>query len=927
MSKPKNREPPDKDSSALSTGGSVEIPKPCPTDVDESSTVSKHVQWKDTVEVRQFNRYAPLAEEGSVASEDEEGSVASEDDLDQDPSDADIDFYLEECSPAGSPIKQIYQVIVNTVQGPFLHKLPWCQSLDSGQDIDCHAPDGFIDVICLYCPGIQATIISPAYIAKQLRMDNTFETKTFSKGVFSISFAPMDSSQPEYHIQGNVHCGLMYTYPLILPNGRHPKPQKCSDCCVTKVHLIQLSASQLRALSDSTGEDLHDVAALDATTQAHVIHQRLGHMGFRRIHDLGGQAKGIPEIILPDPSLYKCPVCDKAKSKKKAVSKETFRPRPAKPGYGAHMDFGFIGMETENSDRNLEIVGWNGETAYLIVVDAATDEWTIYCKQSKEPPLTSIQDWCDRNSPDAKELRQNDAWFRMDQGGELGRSPEVRKLLEKRGYHPEVTGAFSSALNGKAERPNQELANGIRAMMHGAGMEEGAFWPYAAKYYTRQRNAIKRAERNAELVANGEQPLPQGEDLSAFRTFGCRVTVREHAHRNHTLDDNAKTGTFLGFLPRTTDIIHWYDPNRNQVKIGYHATYDEGMLDAPNPPPNVQILCNLRKYGNPVTKQASEKEPLPLFTRDTPFTTVEEKVVKVACDHPTFGLEVSRCPIMLRSYISFVDPGSSAAASRGKRKGKPKKSRLIGKYILTVDDVETFSVDEVERQLAAARESSRPTVKLRLGVMLIFTAKDKTWSDNLDLDPDQVHSIQQIRTYLSSKDSDGKDREFQIVFDDLVDDDDEDTMVDTEPSSETSDETIRVQNPSLFSSLAVDAMTVGYMTSSTFHDYSPGGSLRINALTSSHLTEEEKQLPRFTRERLKKLSNWDTWREGTFKQLDKFYDGLMIGDMVDLPYEDEKNRKALILRPIWQFLVKPTGERKARLCGNGSKSQVPWLHE
>ena len=779
---------------------------------------------------------------------------------------------------------------------------------------------GFIDVVCLYVPGIKATIVSPSYVAKQLRMGFVSEGKELDHGVCEFAFSKTKGAKFEYRLEGNMFGDLSYTYPLLLPKGHTARSSKAvSDCHVEKCHSIQLSATELAGLiaSDET-DGIRQVAALDNATQWHIAHQRLGHMGARRLADAAGCGKGIPICLntIPDSVLEQCPICLKEKHGKSPKKKATDRPEPTEPGMAVHSDFAFMGMETDDPDRNIEILSIDGESAFLLTVDRYQRQWSVKIMKSKEPPLLELQSWIEKNAPDRATLRKGGAYWRMDQGGELGGSPEVRKLLEKAGYEVEVTGADASFLNGLAERPNREAKNALRCMLHGAGL--GAeFWAYCLRYYVRIRNAVEATK----------YPDAKGEDLTAFRTFGCRVSVRELGDRKYALDTHRKDGIFLGFLENTTDIIHWYDPETKRVKKGYHALYDEGMLDATVVPPNVTVLRNLRRDGNPKTKDDSFPAPIPFTIKSSPFDKLEEKEFVVDCQHETFGFSVDQCPIMLRAYVSAVEPHSTAA---GGTKSK-RKSRHIGKYIVAVNGSETFSVDEVLSHFSEARKSGQPKVKLRFGIMPTFTARDRGFSENLHLDPDQVNSVQAILTDLR------KDRHCQVNLDGTLGAGDEDPTSTTDPPPTLCDATlrdadgdqIRLRTPNIFSTMTVDAMVVNDMIARNQvpEQFDPGGALAVNALTSAHLTDEEKGLRRFTRATLKKLSNWHEWNTSIWRQLDKFYDSKMIGDMVDLPWEKEKLRQALILRPVWQFLVKPTGERKARLCGNGSKGAVPWLHE
>jgi GAG-pre-integrase domain len=89
--------------------------------------------------------------------------------------------------------------------------------------------------------------------------------------------------------------------------------------------------------------------------------------------------------------------------------------------------------------------------------------------------------------------------------------------------------------------------------------------------------------------------------------------------------------------------------------------------------------------------------------------------------------------------------------------------------------------------------------------------------------------------------------------------------------------------------------------------------------TTSHGTAEEKGIGSFTRRKLIRLSNWDQWKLGEFKQLDSMAKQEMYGAPC-IPPPD-----AIILRQHWNYSIKADGTRKARNCCDGSPRAAPQL--
>ena len=169
---------------------------------------------------------------------------------------------------------------------------------------------------------------------------------------------------------------------------------------------------------------------------------------------------------------------------------------------------------------------------------------------SKSPPLQWLAHFLSQYNPHC-----NDKYVHLDQGGELFNHPEVRNLFEKKGYTIHPTGADTSRQNGPVERGHRTLANTIRALLLGAGLNV-KFWPYAFYHAMRMSNAFPEPtqQRSPIALATGKP-----EDFSNIRTFGCRVWVRPPGRRPAKLIPNSRKGVFLGYVPNTTQNILWYD--------------------------------------------------------------------------------------------------------------------------------------------------------------------------------------------------------------------------------------------------------------------------------------------------------------------------------------------------------------------------------
>jgi hypothetical protein len=96
--------------------------------------------------------------------------------------------------------------------------------------------------------------------------------------------------------------------------------------------------------------------------------------------------------------------------------------------------------------------------------------------------------------------------------------------------------------------------------------------------------------------------------------------------------------------------------------------------------------------------------------------------------------------------------------------------------------------------------------------------------------------------------------------------------------------------------------------------------LHLRAISSTIFgTAKERALSKLSRSRLQKISTWSLWQQAEWKGLDDMYNRNMYGKPVKLP------PGAVLLRPLWTYSFRNTGERKARNCCNGSPRAAPNL--
>ncbi len=323
--------------------------------------------------------------------------------------------------------------------------------------------------------------------------------------------------------------------------------------------------------SSETRED--KMMAINSTTERTLWHQRLCHLNLRKVSMMHKFVDRIPKMSSQNVPLEGCPSCFVCKMKKAARGDGDIRADATKFGDGISLDWGFVVQTSKDNDRMKLLTSDDGDQSYLLLADHAMHRLFGIATGSKRPPLKWLNQWLSRFSPEG-----NNKYACMDQGGELGKSREVRIMLERFGYHIRVTAPEGSHQNSPGERPHQIIGDSLRTMLHGANLPY-KLWPWAFNHILRVHSYIPHGSQ--ETTPHGAMGNSRS-NLSKLKTFGCRVYVKSPGRHQHKLDwDNVFTGIFLGYTS-TLSQIYYLDLRTKRIKTAIHCKFDEGMNDLPD---------------------------------------------------------------------------------------------------------------------------------------------------------------------------------------------------------------------------------------------------------------------------------------------------------------------------------------------------------
>ena len=421
-------------------------------------------------------------------------------------------------------------------------------------------------VRCLFCPEASGTILSPSDINAQYSdrysgwtMVTNYDSKL---GTFQL-----EARDGVNHLQFSSYSenNLWFHYLDQVTNDEYSKIGTRTSAIVKKL---------------STG------AAYE------LWHNRLGHPGKNIMKTIHKHVIGVPHLKAN--KFYSCAACMSSKLRKTHIGPTKMTRKEATPkdecesGQHLHADFGFVrGSDWSKKDNDGKLVtSIDGYRSYCLVIDRATRYIWIILTKTKSPPIVELRDLLTKLQSKVKSQYKT---ITTDLGGELAKANSFRNMLMEKGveYTLKTTGAYSSAQNGLAEKPNQDLARTMRCMLYGAGLSS-KYWSYALRHAVYLKNRLPHT--SLQFTTPFEKLMGVKPDLSKLRVFGAR-THFIHKSRGKKLDRIDGTGTFLTYKG-TDKICYVIDSISGKERVVTHASFDEAYASMPlsKQPPMAKAL-------------------------------------------------------------------------------------------------------------------------------------------------------------------------------------------------------------------------------------------------------------------------------------------------------------------------------------------------
>ena len=372
-------------------------------------------------------------------------------------------------------------------------------------------------------------------------------------------------------------------------------------------HYLDPISKEVQTELQSVGKAV--VRSLTDEAQFELWHHRLGHPGKKVTEMMHKAVDGVPRMR-PN-QFHNCSACMIGKFKKTHIGKvkpkqHNLKDHPKPPdkddtqlgiGEHFHMDYGFVrGSDWSAKDNDGKLVtSVDHFRSYLLVIDRASRYIWIYLTKHKHPPIDQVNGLLSK----FKNIYPN-AKVTTDQGKELGASKHFQKIVKDNGYTLEVTGADSSAQNGMAEKPNQDLARIMRCLLYSAGLGS-QFWSYALRHAVYLKN--RRPHSSLQWMTPYERINKKKPNLSKLRIFGSRVQIKQSAPRAMKLDNISSSGLFMTYKG-TDKVAYVVDDDGTNERISTHLSFDEAHFssDLKHQPPMAAVLRQAGYKDNPPQK-------------------------------------------------------------------------------------------------------------------------------------------------------------------------------------------------------------------------------------------------------------------------------------------------------------------------------------
>ncbi|SGZ28076.1 BQ5605_C026g10272 [Microbotryum silenes-dioicae] len=370
------------------------------------------------------------------------------------------------------------------------------------------------------------------------------------------------------------------------PQARHGCSRPCPNPSCRKLHWLRECpdtawAAAYRARRTAEKKASQPVApptpctpkallAIPASVSLLTLHRRLAHLPVAQIKNIvqSGLVTGV-DWVYKDQELrdFYCNAClaSKAHALPFARSKSIASGRLDL----LHVDVAQMPRPTFGGHRYM----------LVIVDDFSRKHWCILLAL-KSDVFPRLRDWIlEVENATGNKVKT----IRSDNGGEF----TLRNFVDfcaSKGIRRELTIPYTPQQNGRVERSNRTIKEGILALLYSSGADS-RLWGEAALYYVHCKNLMPHAGIGGEIPDtrwHGFAP-----DISTLRAFGCRAWHHLPSAKRTDLDPKAVPLLFVGF-DQHAKAFRLFEPSTRRIQLSRNVVFRESEFPALRPATDVR---------------------------------------------------------------------------------------------------------------------------------------------------------------------------------------------------------------------------------------------------------------------------------------------------------------------------------------------------
>lgn len=430
-------------------------------------------------------------------------------------------------------------------------------------------------------------------------------------------------------------------------------------------------------------------------------HKRLGHCSMETVKAML-RSKAVKGMKISNEKRHQCHAC--------VVGKLCRAHHPERRQIAASESAAVLHIDTVGPMRITSV----GGSRYFVL---ATEEYSGYKLFETLGTKSAATDAVKRliNEAELKSKRQVKAIV-TDNGTEYTNT-DLCKWLIHRGIIHYYSVTYTPEQNGRAERANRTILNGIRTLLGSSGLPE-ELWAEALNTIVYTTNRVPRSKdpfRTRYELFRGEKP-----DVRNLKIFGQKAIIRDPSKREGKLAPRGDEATFVGYTDRFNTYRFYMDKPVQQVIEACDARFLDEPFSKTNPSGSNEFVVKIEP-GEPTAKAFNIPDDANSETTENDFVTSHEEIEQASSREDDDATDVDATDIEENDetiVASDPEPRITRSAAKSHEQSIASSAR----------EGAMFTLDNEPRTIKDAQESDEwPSWKQAMDEEIRALMKNKTW--------------------------------------------------------------------------------------------------------------------------------------------------------------------------------------------------------